>query len=222
MKKLLRKLEGEMEEKDVKEELQEELQEEGMTEAEFLQLVLQEIENKTLNITGDFDIKMVRHVQEFASRLCFYQNDQKPNIRVNISSNGGEATALFAIISTLNELKELWGCTITTVVKGFAYSAGAVLFLYGDKKEMTDVDEIMLHQCLYYAGGSLQDHENELKRSKTIQKRIDKIITSHSDLTQQQLNKLYKKGDCFLDYDDCLKLGIIKEEEEEEDMDEDK
>ena len=189
MKKLLRKLECEMEEKDVKEELQEELQEEGMTEAEFLQLVLQEIENKTLNITGDFDIKMVRHVQEFASRLCFYQNDQKPNIRVNISSNGGEATALFAIISTLNELKELWGCTITTVVKGFAYSAGAVLFLYGDKKEMTDVDEIMLHQCLYYAGGSLQDHENELKRTKTIQKRIDKIITSHSDLTQQQLNK---------------------------------
>ena len=220
MKKLLRKLEGEMEEKDVKEELQEELQEEGMTEAEFLQLVLQEIENKTLNITGDFDIKMVRHVQEFASRLCFYQNDQKPNIRVNISSNGGEATALFAIISTLNELKELWGCTITTVVKGFAYSAGAVLFLYGDKKEMTDVDEIMLHQCLYYAGGSLQDHENELKRTKTIQKRIDKVITTHSDLTQQQLNKLYKKGDCFLDYDDCLKLGIIKEEEEE-DMDED-
>ena len=218
MRKVLRKLEGEMKEQEVKEELQEE----GMTEAEFLQIVLQEIENKTLNITGDFDIKMVRHVQEFASRLFFYENDPKPNIRVNISSNGGEATALFAIISTLNELKELWGCTITTVVKGFAYSAGAVLFLYGDKKEMSTVDEIMLHQCLYYAGGSLKDHENELKRTKTIQKRIDKIITTHSDLTQQQLNKLYKKGDCFLDYDDCLKLGIIKEEEEEEDMDEDK
>ena len=80
MRKVLRKLEGEMKEQEVKEELQEE----GMTEAEFLQLVLQEIENKTLNITGDFDIKMVRHVQEFASRLSFYQNDQKPNIRVNI------------------------------------------------------------------------------------------------------------------------------------------
>ena len=130
MRKVLRKLEGEMKEQEVKEELQEE----GMTEAEFLQIVLQEIENKTLNITGDFDIKMVRHVQEFASRLFFYENDPKPNIRVNISSNGGEATALFAIISTLNELKELWGCTITTVVKGFAYSAGAVLFLYGKSR----------------------------------------------------------------------------------------
>ena len=96
MKKLLRKLEGEMEEKDVKEELQEE----GMTEAEFLQIVLQEIENKTLNITGDFDIKMVRHVQEFASRLCFYQNDQKPNIRVNISSNGGAPTVHVLLFNT--------------------------------------------------------------------------------------------------------------------------
>ena len=47
--KLLRKLEGEMKEQEVKEKLQEE----GMTEAEFLQIVLQEIENKTLNITGD-------------------------------------------------------------------------------------------------------------------------------------------------------------------------
>ena len=71
MRKVLRKLEGEMKEQEVKEELQEELQEEGMTEAEFLQIVLQEIENKTLNITGDFDIKMVRHVHVFASRLFF-------------------------------------------------------------------------------------------------------------------------------------------------------
>lgn len=203
MKKIMKNLENKQE------EVKEEKQEIEMNETDFLQMVLQEMDNKTLDISGDFDIKMVRHVQEFARNLYFYEADENPNIRVNISSNGGEATALFAIISTLNELKELWGCTITTVVKGFAYSAGAVLFLYGDEKEMTETDEIMLHQCLYFAQGSLKDHEDELKRSKKLQKRIDKVITTKSNLSQYQLNKLYKKGDAFLDYEDCLKLGII-------------
>lgn len=206
MKKVLRRLESKQE------EVKEEKQEVEMNETDFLQMVLQEVDNKTLDISGDFDIKMVRYVQEFARNLYFYESDEYPNIRVNISSNGGEATALFAIISTLNELKEMWGCTVTTVVKGFAYSAGAVLFLYGDEKEMTDMDEIMLHQCLYFAQGSLKDHEDELKRSKKLQKRIDKVITTKSNLTQNQLNKLYKKGDAFLDYEDCLKLGIINKE----------
>lgn len=209
MKKVLRRLE------DKQEEVKEEKQEVEMNETDFLQIVLQEVDNKTLDISGDFDIKMVRHVQEFARNLYFYEADEHPNIRVNISSNGGEATALFAIISTLNELKEMWGCTVTTVVKGFAYSAGAVLFLYGDEKEMTDMDEIMLHQCLYFAQGSLKDHEDELKRSKKLQKRIDKVITTKSNLSQYQLNKLYKKGDAFLGYEDCLKLGIISEEDDE-------
>mgnify|MGYP003291542265 CR=1 FL=1 len=210
MKKIMRRLEGKQE------QLNEENKEIEMNETDFLQMVLQEMDNKTLDISGDFDIKMVRHVQEFARNLYFYEADENPNIRINISSNGGEATALFAIISTLNELKELWGCTITTVVKGFAYSAGAVLFLYGDEKEMTDTDEIMLHQCLYFAQGSLKDHEDELKRSKKLQKRIDKVITTKSNLNQYQLNKLYKKGDAFLDYEDCLKLGIINEKVEED------
>lgn len=205
MKKIIRNLENKQE------EIKEEKQEIEMNETDFLQMVLQEMDNKTLDISGDFDIKMVRHVQEFARNLYFYEADENPNIRVNISSNGGEATALFAIISTLNELKELWGCTITTVVKGFAYSAGAVLFLYGDEKEMTETDEIMLHQCLYFAQGSLKDHEDELKRSKKLQKRIDKVITTHSNISPELLRKLYKRGDAFLDYEDCLKLGIIDE-----------
>lgn len=210
MKKIMRRLEGKQE------QLNEENKEIEMNETDFLQMVLQEMDNKTLDISGDFDIKMVRHVQEFARNLYFYEADENPNIRVNISSNGGEATALFAIISTLNELKELWGCTITTVVKGFAYSAGAVLFLYGDEKEMTETDEIMLHQCLYFAQGSLKDHEDELKRSKKLQKRIDKVITTHSNISSELLRKLYKRGDAFLDYEDCLKLGIIGEKVEDD------
>ena len=64
--------------------------------------------------------------------------------------------------------------------------------------------------------GSLDDHENEFKRSKKVQEKIDKIIMKKTNITKQMLNKWYKEGDKFIDYEDALKLGLIEPDEEEE------
>ena len=50
-----------------------------------------------------------------------------------------------------------------------------------------------------------------------MQKKINKIITEHSPITEKQLNKWYKEdGDKFLDYDDLLELGVIEKDKDEE------
>ena len=217
MKNVLRKLEGNVQGLDDVMKEEEQKQQYETNEQDMLQMILGEINNKTLNITGEFDLKLLERVQEFARNLYFYENDPNRTIVVNISSYGGDVNILFSIISILEELKTMWDCTVTTVVKGFAYSCGAVLWLYGDYREITEYDEIMIHQVLYGCMGQLKDHSFELKRSEKIQKKIDKLITSHCPLTQKQLNKWYKNGqDMFLDYDDCEKLGLIKPYEYEE------
>ena len=67
---------------------------------------------------------------------------------------------------------------------------------------------------------SLDDHENEFKRSKKVQEKIDKIIMKKTNITKQMLNKWYKEGDKFIDYEDALKLGLIEPDEEEEENEE--
>lgn len=190
---------------------------EQIGESDFLQMVLQEVNNKTLNITGDFNLNLLKQVQEFARNLYFYEADEHPTIKINISSDGGNVNILFGIISILEELKSMWGCEVTTSVKGWASSCGFLLWIYGNKREMSPFDEVMLHQISYGINHNLAGHQEELQRSKKIQKKIDDLITSHSPLTQRQLNKFYKNGDTFLDYEDCLRLRLITIEEENED-----
>ena len=207
---VLRRLENQVEEENVVEEAKEQI-----GEGEFLQMVLQEINNKTFNLVGAFDEEQLKRFKEFASNLYFYENDPNPTVNIRISSYGGNIDILFAILSEIERLKEMWECSVTTSVAGWASSCGALLWLCGNKREMSEFDEIMLHQISYGINQNLTGHERELKRSQKIQKKIDKLITTHSPLTQKQLNKFYKNGDTFLDYEDCLKLDLITIEEKD-------
>lgn len=209
---MLKRLENQVEEnEDVVEEATEQI-----GEKDFLQMVLQEVNNKTFHLVGEFNEDLLRRFKDFASNLYFYEADPNPTINIKISSYGGNVDILFAILSEIENLKEMWECSLTTTVAGWASSCGALLWLCGDKREMSEFDEIMLHQISYRMNENLAGHERELKRSQKIQKKIDKLITTHSSLTQKQLNKFYKNGDTFLNYEDCLKLNLITIEKEEE------
>ena len=211
MKKIIRKLEQEsMEEQEMKAE------EDMVNEADFMNMVMEEINAKTLNIMGNFDENMVKYVRAFVNNLWYYEADEKRPLYINISSRGGEADALFAILDMLDSCKEEWGCKIITTCDGYAQSCGFILFCYGDERYMGQWRELMCHPISYRMNGFIQEHEEELKRSRKIQNKIDKIITTHTPLTQKQLNKWYRTGyDKFIDRDEALKLGLLTVEEED-------
>lgn len=210
MEKTLKRLEGEVEE--VKEELEEK---EGMTEQEFMELIIDEINHKTLNIVGSFNEDMVKYVRAFANNLWYYEGDENRPLYINISSRGGEADCLFAILDILDECVENWGCKLIANGNGYMYSCAGILFLYCQERHMGKMSEIMLHQILYGINGNLSDHTQELKRTQKLQKKIDKLITEHSPITQRQLRKWYKdEGDKFIDYEEAMKLGLLTVEEE--------
>lgn len=211
MKKIIRKLEQEsIEEQEMKAE------EDMVNEADFMNMIMEEINAKTLNITGNFDENMVKYVRAFVNNLWYYEADEKRPLYINISSRGGEADVLFAILDMLDSCKEEWGCKIITNCDGYAQSCGFILFCYGDERYMGQWSELMCHPISYRMNGFIQEHEEELRRSKKIQNKIDNIITTHTPLTQKQLNKWYRAGyDKFIDRDEALKLGLLTVEEED-------
>lgn len=223
MKKLLKKLEGENLE-EVKEEVKEKEEEKdvGMTEQEFMELIIDEINHKTLNLVGSFDEKMVAYVREFANNLWYYEKDETRPLYINISSHGGFASALLAILDILQDLKNEWDCTIITNCNGYAESCGFILWCFGDVREMGEFGELMVHEIAYNYDDKISGHERELKRTKKMQDKINKIIMMKTHLTKKQLNKWYKEGDKFIDKEEARKLGLIAEEEDEGEEIEDK
>lgn len=212
---MLRKLEGETEEQKEVEEVVEEAKKE-IGEGELMEMIMDEINSKTLNIIGTFDEKQVAYVREFANHLWYYEADEKRPLYINISSHGGFCSSLLAILDILEEVKEEWGCTIITKCNGYAESCGFILWCTGDERYMGKYGELMVHSIAYSYNSNLLEHEKELKRTKKMQEKIDKVIMEKTGIKKQQLNKWYKNGDTFLDYEDCLKLGLLTLEEDEE------
>lgn len=206
-------------EEEMNEEMQEEVQEKkatGMPEMDFMELLMREIESKTLNIMGNFDDNMVKYVRQFAGQLWYYEEDDTRPLFINITSHGGQACSLMAILDILESLKEEWGCRIIANVNGYAESCGAVLFCYADERYMNRFSEIMIHQISYGINSTLSDHVVELKRSQYIQDIIDGILCEKTPLTKKLLKKWYKEGDKFLNKKECEKLGLLTVENEKE------
>ena len=215
MKKMLRRLEEENMEV---EELDEEVDE--LSERDFMQMVMDEVNHKTLSIVGTFDTKMVSYVKTFVDNLWYYEDDDKRPLFVDISSHGGFASDLMAILDLLDKAKKMWDCKIITRCVGYAESCGFILWCFGDEREMGEYSTLMCHKISYGMNGSLDDHESEFKRSKTLQEKIDKIIMKKTNITKKMLNKWYASGDRFIDYDEALELGLIEPDKEEEENEE--
>ena len=209
MKKIIRSLENKQE------EIKEENQEIEMNERDLMELVIEEVNSKTLNLVGHFDYKMVAYVREFANQLWYFENDDFRPLYINISSHGGFASDLLAILDILQDLKDEWGCTIITNCNGYAESCGFILWSYGDERYMGKFGEMMCHQISYNYENNLSGHEQELKRTKKMQEKIDRIIMEKTGLTKKILNKWYREGDHFIDKDEALKLNILTPEDDE-------
>ena len=213
MKKMLRRLEEENMEV---EELDEEVDEKGITEGEMLDLILNEINNKTYNLIGTFDEKLLADFKAFASQVYFYENDPHPTLTINISSRGGQVDVLLAILDTIETLKEMWECKVHCHIDGYAFSSGALLFLIAsDTRSMGSNGQMMLHEMSYGVNSSLKDHKAELAYTEKLQKRINKLIAKNTPITEKMLNKWYKEGqDKFFFKEDCEELGLLTNKEE--------
>ena len=189
---------------------------------------------RIINFTGELDAELGNYVVnelldiydknkaiiETNERLK-YQSDYLPLyadiVEFRINSNGGDLFKFLEIYDLMERMKEEQGITFKARTSSHAYSAGMYLFCACDYRTMSKFGSLMYHELSMMRMDKLSDLESETKRMNKIQKILDDIVTRDTGLTQEILDS-YKGRDFWLDFDEAVKYGIIKEEPSEEEQ----
>ena len=154
------------------------------------------------------------------SALYFHERamqsiQQEPDrpIVVLINSAGGEGSALFKILDTMDVIRDMTPNeqVFITCAVGKAMSAGAIILAYGDLRCATPRSMIMLHQAIALPnGGPIQDVESEVREIKESNKQMLKIIQEKCNpaMSMKVLKEKLARN-LFLTPKQALEFGII-------------
>lgn len=131
-------------------------------------------------------------------------------ITLNIFSPGGSLFHGLVLYDTLRSLAKK-GRLITTYVHGYAASMGSLLFLAGDVRIMAEESQVMFHALSAGTGGSLHAMEDDVQFFKRLNKRLDKIVTSRTKVTAEDLLKRSHKKDWWMDSRTAKRFGVATE-----------
>lgn len=142
-------------------------------------------------------------VQEYA-----HLNPGKP-ITIYLTTPGGSAFHGLGLYDELRTLSKQ-GHHITTVVRGYAASMGAILLQAGDTRLVGAESQLMIHEISSGAFGKLHEMEDEVKFLKRLNRRIFGIIADRTG-DQWEADSLYawaKAKDRWLSAEDAVEHGF--------------
>ena len=137
-----------------------------------------------------------------------------PPIRIFVNSGGGSVAAGFAIMEMMYKAKRDYGVSINTIITGYAYSMGAIIFQAGDHRTMGYFSSMMLHSLQWVISGEdrtiFKDYE---KLSAHYQKLISELFAArtHKHNARWWRNYIYSGHEHFLSAHECLRLGLVDE-----------
>jgi ATP-dependent Clp protease protease subunit len=171
-----------------------------------------ELEAAGYYFLGDIDDQSAQRFSESLLLMAIARRaDPSSPITVYINSGGGSVGSGIAIMEMIFKTRADYGVTINTVVTGFAYSMGAIVFQAGDRRLMGSYSTLMLHSPQWFIAGSdqriftdyavLADHYKNLVANLFAQR------TGKHDSTWW-LEFIYSGRDRFLTARECIDLGL--------------
>lgn len=159
-----------------------------------------------------------QEAERFAKSLYVMAAERKgfPNatLTVYINSGGGAVGAGFAMMEMMYKVKRDFGVKINTVVTGYAYSMGAIVFQAGDHRSMGHFSTLMLHGGVWLVTGEDQkvfkDYEKLASRYRQV---VSELFAKRTGKhTARWWTKfIYAGRDRFLSPKECLELGLTDE-----------
>ena len=141
-----------------------------------------------------------------AQLLHLEAEDPGKDIRLYITSPGGDMTALFAIYDTMQLLR----CDVATYCIGQAASMGAVLLTAGaaGKRHALPNSRIMIHQPLAGMEGTAEEIMIHAKEFRKVKEKLNRILLKH---TGHPLEKIEQDTDRdrFMAADEALEYQLI-------------
>lgn len=150
-----------------------------------------------------------------------YKSDYLPlycdEVEFRINSEGGDLFKFLEIWDIIERMKDEQGVIFKGRVSSHAYSAGFYLLCACDYRTVSRFASVMCHEMSLGNMMKLSDWSLEADRKAKTQQYLDDLVVKNTKITQEMLDS-YKGRDFWMDYEDCVKYGIIKEELSEEEQ----
>lgn len=152
--------------------------------------------------------------QALVSMSVDRQGDPDKPITIYINSGGGSVGAGLAMMEMIYRMRTMYKVTINTVVTGYAYSMGAIVFQAGDTRQMGSFSTLMLHSPQWFLSGSDQTIFNDYATlARHYKNLVSNIFSQRSGKhTAEWWEKfIYSGRDRFLAAEECIELGLADE-----------
>ena len=158
-------------------------------------------QNRILYIESVIDDELANGI---VAQLLYLDSLSHEEITIIINSPGGFIYQGLAIVDAMNKVKS----PIKTVILGKAMSMGALVFICGDKRQMTEKSTIMFHEISNGMYGKISELTINFKETERLSKIVSKIVKSYTNI--ENIEKAFEK-DTYYDPTDALKLNITDE-----------
>ncbi len=142
------------------------------------------------------------------------ENNLDKPITIYINSGGGSVGAGLGMMQMIYRMRTLYKVAINTVVTGYAYSMGAIVFQAGDKRLVGSYSTLMLHSPHWFLSGSDQqifyDYAMLARHYKNLVSNIFAQRSGKHDATWWE-KFIYSGRDRFLTAEECIELGLADE-----------
>jgi len=127
-------------------------------------------------------------------------------IEIYIDSYGGSVYQCMGLLGVMEKSVT----PIHTIVTGCAMSCGFMILISGHKRFGYKLSTPLYHQVSTGFRGKVQDMEESLEETKRLQKMIEKITLSRTEIPKKRLKEVLKnKVDWYMTAKEALELGVI-------------
>ncbi|MEA2638607.1 MAG: ATP-dependent Clp protease, protease subunit, partial [Chloroflexota bacterium] len=133
---------------------------------------------------------------------------------VYINSSGGSVGAGLAMMQMMDEMRRSYNVKINTVITGYAYSMGAIIFEAGDRRTMGIYSTMMLHSSSWTVSGEDEKIFRDYARLADLNRKlVAELFARRTGLhTARWWDRyIYSGRDRFLSAAECLKLHLVDE-----------
>jgi ATP-dependent protease ClpP protease subunit len=132
-----------------------------------------------------------------------------PSIKLHINSPGGGIFACFSFIDFMTQMKKKnnW-LKFTSIVEGRAASAGTLISVVCDRREITEYGFMLIHQLSSATWGKYYDIKDDVENLDSLMDKIRTIYRTHTNVPFNELEEILKH-DLYWDSKKCLEYGLV-------------
>lgn len=159
------------------------------------------LNNRYVFLTDLIDDKLAAEIE---MQLMYLDCCSHDDIYLWIKSPGGSVSAGCSIIDCMQRLQS----AVITICDGNAASMAAVIVACGQKRYITPMSEMMIHQPLGSASGQAADIELTAQHISKVKNRLHCLLASK---TKQQVDKIAIDcdRDLWLDAEESIRYGLV-------------